>query len=242
MNITVENGIAEMPCVFTKAAFKDAIAEAGYFETGNIHESCRWRKGELSRLWCRVDRIVLFDDPDSVSLVDAKVWRNNSTGTAFLEQGKYAETHARESAMTHKRCNTCSTLYRKNGYCHQCSKDKETRDFMRLKPIKYTGKPCVIGETWIFEEFQLKEYLLTHDIMPSEAMVEGASPHNLPEIDLEHWHDDLPEDYDESTLHPDIISALNSLNSAIREHGKAVSYFRDGTRIVLDDDFIGDYS
>ncbi|WP_299078021.1 hypothetical protein [uncultured Paraglaciecola sp.] len=238
MNIELANGKATAPCVFTKSAFKSAIAEAGYFEDGNIHTEYGWRKDEPAHIWCRVKRIVLFDDPDSVSLVDAKVWRDNSTGTAFMEQGRDAESRARENASTHKRCNTCSELYRKDSWCSQCSKDRERQRFNRLKAVPYQDQPCVIGDSWHFDPDSLRDYLLEHDIMPSDAEVEEAEPHDLPEIELEHWCDDLPEDYDEYTLPDEIMNALDALNRAIRKHGKGVTYFRSGNRITLPDGFV----
>lgn len=219
MRLTFLDGVATAPCVFTKAAMNEAIHEAGYFPDGNIHEEFGWRQ-EPPRLWCRVKRIVLFDDPESVSLIDTQAWRNNVDGA------------------THKRCNDCSALYPKRSYCKSCSETNREDEFLRLKPVEYKGQACVIGDSWFFEEYELKDHLLEFDIMPQDARVEEASAEDLPEIELEHWHDHLPEDYDEHTLHPAITSALNALNLKIRAHGKGVTYYRNGNRIVLPEDFL----
>ena len=96
----------------------------------------------------------------------------------------------------------------------------------------------MIGDKWIFDPQELRDYLLDNDILIDDAQIEEAAPHNLPMIELEHWHDDLPEDYDEHTLPSEIMSALNALNAAIHEHGKGVSYLRSGNRINLPADFM----
>jgi len=235
MNIQIENGIAKAPCVFTRASVKNAIENAGYFPLGHLH----LREYSPTPEWCcHVDRIVLFDDPDSVSLVLSKVWRDNKSGRAFIEQGRNAETRAREHAMTHKRCNMCSSLYVKNSYCSKCAEDKETSRFYRMSVVDYTGQACVIGDTWLFDPESLRDHLLENDILIEDARIEEAVPHDLPEIELDHWHDDLPEDYDDHTLSPKIMEALSALNSAIREQGKCVSYYRSGNRIKLPDNFM----
>ena len=238
MNIKIENSKAVAPCVFTRKAFSSALREAGYFEDGNVHRDHGYMPSEQPCVWCRVKKIVLFDDPDSVSLVDAKVWRNEETGTAFIQQGPNAEKQAREDAATHKRCNTCSDLYRKNDYCSTCATCREKARINRQGVVKYVEQPCFIGENWLFDPYSLRDYLLENDILPQDAKVEEAEPQNLSTIDLDHWHDELPEDYDESSVHSEILKALYALNSAIEKHGKGVSYLGSGNRIELPHDFI----
>lgn len=238
MKIELVGDKAVAPCVFKKSAFRSAITELGYFVTGNIHDEYGYRRTERPKLWCKVKKIVLFDDPNSVSLVDSKVWRDNINGTAFMEQGRDAEARAREHAMTHKRCTDCHELYEKQSFCRNCSELKDKRRWARMPTVEYAEQICCIRDRWFYDADGLRDYLLEHDLLPKDALIEDSYSHDLPEIELEHWHDDLPEDYDESSLHHEIISALNMLNAAIRKHGKGVSYFPNGKRIVLPDDFV----
>jgi hypothetical protein len=236
INISIKSGKAVGACVFTAAAFKEAIEAAGFFPKGYVHYQGE-SFGLVPCVWAWVERIVLFDDPDSVSLVDAKVWRNNLTGTAFIEQSDGSEARARESAATHKRCQTCSALYKKLAYCSCCKHNFERRRFHSLHKVPYQEQPCFIGDRWFFDPESLADYLMENDILPENAEIEEGEPRDLPEIGIDYWEDYMPDDGDEFYLHAEIVRALDQLNSAINRHGKGISYVLSGARVVLYPDF-----
>lgn len=238
--------IAKAPAVFTDRAFKDGLLELGYFPDLNIHTQSRWcfnpdPKGQCFK-HCDVKNVVMRDSSEAATYRTVTGWVSRN-GRFYGKD----ERLARYDGSTHEHCD-CGLVKETNRMCDPCSSKRSTEKYLALEPVEYSEDLLPIatddGGKYFFDEWSLKDYLAENmhelDCTANDLMLVDTDAGTLSEIELDHWCDDLAEDYDETSLPEAVRDAWLALNAAISNHnenGQPVAYYTGKRRIVFPDGF-----
>jgi hypothetical protein len=175
------------------------------------------------------EKVVMYDSPDAASYQtgisgwvsrDGFIWRDD-------------EHMARWSGCTHRTCEVCGTVYRKNAWCDTCREKRMAEQFASYPVEKWDGEtPCCVfdSDIYFFDEDSLLDYIAENE-SETELRICKCKPVYLSPINEDNWCDDLPED---GELPDEVVTALESLNKAISESGP-VSWWEDKIAIDVED-------
>lgn len=173
--------------------------------------------------------IILPSDPRAATYrTDIKGWVSRD-GKYYGNDGS-AEKVARYAGSTHSQC-PCGAATRKSRvHCDPCQHKCDRERYEKLEVAEWKGEPLTMfrGDEFFWDQDQLIDYCRDNGCDPDALMLVLAEPRDLRQVDGDYWSDDLPEDGD---LPAEIQTALEALNQAIFDHGKAVSYWGGNKRV-----------
>lgn len=138
------------------------------------------------------------------------------------------ERMARYSGGTHKACEDCGTVYRKNAWCEPCHEKKKAAQFAAMPRQEWDGVvPLVSFDTdhYFWDADQLDIYCEDEGVTPESLRLVICEPRYMSQFEiLDHCQDILPEDGDESFIPDEILEAAEKLNAAIKAATQPVSW------------------
>lgn len=181
------------------------------------------------------ETIILYDDPGAVTQETKTLYRSMN-GNYFL-----TEDSARKDSMTHKSCEICGSMMKKNSYCHPCQDRRNQEWYRKLPFMEWDGKTPLYDhntDTYFMDADSLDDFIaeaLEDDIEWSpDSMQLVICQANYPrQLDFELWCDSMPEDGDERLFDSEVIIKLNELNQLLSKH-KPLSYSPGKIRTVYD--------
>lgn len=174
------------------------------------------------------NEIILYNSPKAASIETVAGWV--SIDGRFFGDNEHA---ARYWGSTHKACknNPDHPPYVKNYYCEPCADIKRLEKFNAMPVVEWDGKTLLNlldTETYFDNQDQIDEFCFEYKVDPSELALVLCEPNSMREVEYDQWSEILHEDVD---LPSEIETALDLLNDAIREHGKAVSWSPGSKRV-----------
>lgn len=175
--------------------------------------------------------VIMYDSPEAAQLVTVTGWATKD-GRFFGDN----EHLARYAGSTHKRCDKDESHppHRTNGYCDICASAKRAERFNEMQIVDWDEKtPLNLFDTdeYFFDEDQISDYCIDNDVDKSELSLVLCEPNHMHTIDAyDQWCDVFAEDV---LMPSEVEDALNTLNAAIKEHGKAVSWSPSNKRVSL---------
>lgn len=180
------------------------------------------------------DPVVMYDSDDAAKLVTVKGWVSR-TGQFFgIDQG--AESAARYSGCTHRKCERCAavTLKERGGLCRKCRDAKEREKFLAMPEIEYESDMVVQpfgSDDYLFSEEDVEAYADSLDPPATELELIVCEPHHAKEVDPDEFYSDmLPEDTCLDDIDKKLADAFAALNEVIRERKTILSWWPGKTR------------
>lgn len=177
------------------------------------------------------NKVIMYDSPEAAQLVTVTGWATRD-GRFFGDN----EHLARYCGSTHKACdkNENHPPHRINAYCEECHVEKMQEKFSSMPVVEWDGKtPLTLFDTdeFFFDQYQINDYCEEHDVLEENLRLVICKPNHMDAICADsQWCDIFAEDV---LLPAEVEDALNTLNAAIEEHGKAVSWSPGNKRVLL---------
>lgn len=175
------------------------------------------------------NEVIMYDSPEAAQLVTVTGWAAKD-GRFFGDN----EHLARLCGSTHRHCdnNEDHAAYRSNAYCEPCAAVMRLEVFNAMPVVEWDGEaPLNLFDTdlYFYDLEQVNEYCFEHEVTPSRLQLVLCEPNSMSQIDDDYWCEFFAEDV---MLPAEVEIALESLNDAIREHGKAVSWSPGNKRVI----------
>lgn len=164
------------------------------------------------------DNIVMYDSDEAAQ------YRTGLSGWVsrdghFFGDGPQAEEAARYDGCTHRTCEQCGEPSRKGfTWCEACREKRDIERYAAMPRAAWDGVAMIYSEwadCYFDSPWEAEEYL---GVLDSPATVGDlrlviCEPVYCPELSLDDFHDDLPEDGDP----PDeLVAAIEAFNAATR--------------------------
>jgi hypothetical protein len=176
------------------------------------------------------DKIIFEDDQESATYrTDISGWVD-ANGLYFGDK----ERTARYSGSTHRRCEKCGHVFKKNAYCRPCREEIKKAQFLAMPKKKWDGSGCVYSLTddkyfWSMDEvddFCYNEGLdddlgVIHREKLELVICEPIYAREIPE---DFYYDDLPEDSSLEEASPELFQIVNNFNHVIHEERIILSW------------------
>lgn len=164
-------------------------------------------------------KVIMYDDPALVEPVTVQAFKGVD-GNVYM-----TESAARWTCCTHVRCDNCGGQAPRGWLlCDNCRKAVQIDRYNQLDKQEWDGKTPLYSEShdeFFFDEDSVRDFLCEALCTTASMRFVICKPINLSEVDADHWEDELPDG--DGPLPSEVQAALDKLNEAIREHGKAVS-------------------
>lgn len=175
------------------------------------------------------NKVIMYDSPEAAQLVTVTGWATKD-GRFFGDN----EHLARHAGSTHRRCdnNKDHAPYRKNAYCEPCAAAKRIEVFNAMPVVEWDGEaPLNLFDTdlYFYNLEQILEYCDEYGLDITGLQLVLCEPVSMYLFSEDYWEDCFADDVD---LPGEIQAALNDLNAAIEEHGKAVSWSPGNKRVI----------
>ncbi len=176
------------------------------------------------------NKVTMYDSPEAAQLVTVTGWATKD-GRFFGDN----EHLARYCGSTHKSCDKDEShpAHGTNGYCEICAAAKRAERFNAMQIVEWDEKTplnLLDTEEYFFCADQINDYCFEHQATAADLKLVLCEPNNMHSVESDYWQGDFAEDTD---LPEEVWDALNTLNAAIEEHGKAVSWSPGNKRVVL---------
>lgn len=143
------------------------------------------------------------------------------------------ERTARWDGCTHIVCECGKPTPKTYAHCDECREKRQRERWLALPLVEWDGETPICqygGDEYFFSSDELYDWCDNNAVHPGDLMLVTCEPQYLSQIDTDYWSDDLPEDGD---LPAEVEAALNALNKAIREHGKAYAWSPGKRRVEV---------
>ena len=163
----------------------------------------------------REDKVVMYESPEAASIQTVTGWVDPS-GRFWGKD----EHMARYCGSTHRQCanNPAHPIHATNGWCNDCHAESRVAKFEAMPKRVWAGEAITEydGDRYFFDEEDLRDYLLDHELDPRDLKLVFCTPNYPSEIDpSDHFCDDLPED---GEINDDqLLAAFDLLNEMIRK-------------------------
>lgn len=177
------------------------------------------------------NKVIMYDSPEAAQLVTVTGWATKD-GRFFGDN----EHLARRCGSTHRHCddNEDHAAYRSNSYCEPCAAVMRLEVFNAMPVVEWDGEtPLNLFDTdlYFYDLEQILEYCAEYGLDPAGFQLVLCEPNRMHTICADdQWCDVFAEDV---LLPSEVEDALNTLNAAIKEHGKAVSWSPSDKRVLL---------
>ena len=176
------------------------------------------------------NKVIMYDSPEAAQLVTVTGWATKD-GRFFGDN----EHLARYVGSTHRHCdnNEDHAAYRSNAYCELCAAAKRLEAFNAMPVVEWDGEtPLNLFDTDMYFHCsdQIDDFCFEYETKASDLPLVLCEPNNMQQVDSDYWEDSFAEEVD---LPTEIQCALNDLNAAIEEHGKAVSWSPGNKKVLL---------
>lgn len=162
----------------------------------------------------REEKVVMYESPEAASIQTVTGWVDPS-GRFWGKD----EHMARYCGSTHRHCesNPEHPIHATNGWCEVCRAESRAAKFEAMPKRAWAGEAITEydGDRYFFDEEELRDYLIDHEIDLSDLRLVFCTPNYPSEIDpSDHFCDDLPED---GEINDDqLLAAFELLNEMIR--------------------------
>ncbi len=161
------------------------------------------------------EKVVMYESPEAASIqtvtgwvsADGRFWGDN-------------EHMARYCGSTHQQCakNPDHPIHVINRWCETCRAESQTAKFEAMPRRIWNGEPITDfeGDTYFFDEEDLRDHALEYDIDLAELKLVFCTPNYPSKIDpQDYFTDDLPED---GEINDDqLLAAFELVNEMIRK-------------------------
>lgn len=177
------------------------------------------------------NKVIMYDSPEAAQFVTVTGWATKD-GRFFGDN----EHLARYCGSTHKSCDKDESHppHRTNGYCEECAAIKRFEKFNAMPVVEWDKEtPLNLFDTdlYFYDEDQVSDYCIERDVDAAELSLVLCEPNRMHTICADdQWCDVFAEDV---LLPSEVEDALNTLNAAIEEYGKAVSWSPCDKRVLL---------
>lgn len=178
----------------------------------------------------KAQSIIMYDSPQAASIQTVSGWVSND-GRYFGDNEKLA----RYCGATHKSCSVDSDhpIYPVNSYCDACSHDEALERFNAMPIVEWDGSTMLYlceHDLYLSSASSVQHFCDEYGLELKDLKLVLCEEIGMQEVDENYWEDDFAGDVD---LAAPIQEALDTLNAAIRKHGKAASWMPSSKRVVM---------
>lgn len=141
-----------------------------------------------------------------------------------------------DNYCTHDDCISCGKEFKKRflyiKICDECQYKKDVDKYYSYDLVEWDGETAVVlydGDKYFFNQEDIEIYCEENELNPEKLMLVLCSTSNLSQIDLDHWRDDVHDDWEPSD---EMLKRLKDFNDFLSKE-PSNTWFPTKKRIQL---------